>query len=196
MNMSTETELSTRNDLDVFARVIHLGLLIFGVLGLLSGEWAEDYEKIKHLGFTIHSWLGMGLALFIFFRLIYGLIGPKNVRFTQWIPYTKNRFRLVLHDLLNLVKFRLPERPVHQGLAGLVQTFGLAVFSWMALTGSLMFFFLEPGREARGILHLIEEAHEIGETAIPLFLALHVGAVVMHALFGRHIWRRMLFLEK
>jgi hypothetical protein len=56
------------------------------------------------------------------------------------------------------------------GLAGVVQTFGLLVFFWMALTGSLMFFFLETGLEAEGIIHFVEEIHEIGEGLIPVFI--------------------------
>ena len=94
------------------------------------------------------------------------------------------------------MRFRLPDRPAHQGLAGLVQTFGLLTFSWMALTGSLMFFYLKPGIETAGMMHYIEEMHEIGEGLIPLFLGLHVGAVILHALTGRHLWRKMFFLRE
>ncbi len=94
------------------------------------------------------------------------------------------------------MKFRLPDRASHQGLAGLVQTFGVLTFSWMAVTGTLMFFYLKLGQEASGVLHFVMEMHGIGEAAIPLFLGLHVGAVVLHALFGNHLWRRMLFLEE
>ena len=134
----------------------------------------------------------MGLTISIYLRLIYGMVGSENARFSHWVPYTKARMRLVWEDILTLLKFRLPDRPIHQGIAGLVQTFGLLTFSWMALTGSLMFFYLEPGQKASGVIHFIEEIHEIGEVAIPLFLGLHVGAVFLHALSGRHLWRRMI----
>jgi len=194
--MRSHTEVSKRDDLDVVARVIHLGLMVFALAAWSASGWAEDYAHTKHLGFTVHSWLGMGLATFISLRLVYGLVGPASVRFSQWVPYTKARLRFVWEDILTLLKFRMPDRPSHQGLAGLVQTFGLLTFLWVGLTGSLMFFYLEPGQEAGGLLHFVMEMHEIGETAIPLFLGLHVGAVVLHALFGNHLWRRMLFLEE
>ena len=58
-----------------------------------------------------------------------------------------------------------------------------------------MFFYLEPGQKAGGVIHFIQDMHEIGEGAIPVFLGLHVGAVILHALFGRHLWRRMVFFE-
>ena len=193
--MTTHAELSKKDDLDVVARVIHLGLMLFALAAWSASGWAEDYAHTRHLGFTVHSWLGMGLATFMSLRLVYGLVGPANVRFSQWVPYTKARLRFVWEDILTLLKFRLPDRPSHQGLAGLVQTFGLLTFSWIAVTGSLMFFYLKPGQEAGGLVHFVVEMHEIGETAIPLFLGLHVGAVVLHALFGRHLWRRMVFFE-
>ena len=193
--MTTHAELSKKDDLDVVARVIHLGLMLFALAAWSASGWAEDYSHTRHLGFTVHSWLGMGLATFMGLRLVYGLVGPANVRFSQWVPYTKARLRFVWADILTLLKFRLPDRPSHQGLAGLVQTFGLLTFSWIAVTGSLMFFYLKPGQEAGGLVHFVVEMHEIGETAIPLFLGLHVGAVVLHALFGRHLWRRMVFFE-
>jgi len=91
---------------------------------------------------------------------------------------------------------RLPDRPTHQGLSGLVQTFGLAVFSWMAITGSLMFFYLEPGHKAMGLMHFIKEIHEVGVWLIPIFLGIHVGAVTLHALAGNHLWRKTFFLGK
>jgi cytochrome b561 len=61
----------------------------------------------------------------------------------------------------------------------------------MALTGSLLFFFLEPGGKAKGVMYLVKELHELGEGLIPVFIILHVGAVVMHAVFRHPIWRRM-----
>jgi hypothetical protein len=46
----------------------------------------------------------------------------------------------------------------------------LLTFTWMALTGSLMFFYIRPGQKAGGLLHSTMEIHEIGEGLIPVFL--------------------------
>jgi cytochrome b len=189
------TELAKTDDLDFFVRFLHLGILTCGLLAYLTSGWAGDYEHAKHLGVSMHKWLGMGLALFLALRLFYGLVGPDNVRFKQWVPYNKAGLILVWEDIVTLLKFRLPHRQSHQGLAGLVQSFGLLTFSWMAFTGSFMFFYLQPGHKTGGVLHSIKELHEIGEGVIPIFLALHVGAVLLHALTGRHLWRKMFFLK-
>ena len=85
---------------------------------------------------------------------------------------------------------------MHVGLSGLVQTFGLGAFAWMAVTGSLMFFYLTPGHKARGFLHPIKEMHEAVVWLIPIYLGIHVGAVLLHALAGDHRWRRTFFLKE
>ena len=111
-------------------------------------------------------------------------------------PITPERLKLAGEDCLTLLRLRLPERPSHQGLAGVVQTFGLAVFAWMALTGSLMALWLTPGRKAGGFVHAIKEMHELGLWLILAFLAIHVSAVALHALAGQNLWRKMFFLER
>jgi cytochrome b len=194
--MAISNRAAKEDELDTFARIIHLGLMVFGILAWITSTWAGDYKRAHHLGFTVHSWLGLGLAFFMALRLIYGVMGPDNVRFKQWVPYTRDRLRLVGEDILTLLKFQLPDRPTHQGLSGLVHAFGLAVFSWMAITGSLMFLYLQPGHKARGILHLLKEIHELGNWLIAIFLGLHVVAVLLHALMGDHRWRKMLFCKE
>jgi cytochrome b561 len=66
----------------------------------------------------------------------------------------------------------------------------------MAVTGSLMFFYLTPGTKAKGFLHPIKEMHEAAEWFIPVYLGIHVGAVLLHALAGDHRWGRMFFLKE
>ncbi len=186
---------SEREELDGLTIFLHAGLMVLGVLAWLSGEWAGDYKKVHHLGFTIHKSFGISLSFFMILRIFYGFFGPQSIRFTHWVPYNLERLQLVWEDLRTLASLKLPDRPTHQGLAGLVETFGLAVFAWMACTGSLMYYLLLPGQKAKGMVHIIKELHEWGEGLIPIFLAIHGGAVLLHALAGDHRWRKMLFLK-
>ncbi len=180
----------------VSAVLIHLGLASLGVAAWLTGGLADDYKKMAHYGFTLHSWIGAGAAGFILTRFFLGVLGARDMRFSQWVPCTKERLIMVREDVAGLLRFRLPERATHQGLAGLVQTFGLAVFLLMALTGGFLFLSLEPGQKARGLAHTVKELHEAGQLLIPLFLSVHAGAVTLHALRGRHLWRRMFLLKE
>ena len=194
--MESRSNSRERSELDDLTRFIHLGLTVFGILAYVTGLWAGDYKRAYHLGFSVHKWLGISLSFFMFCRLWLGFYGSREAQFSQWVPYTRERVLMVLEDLVNLLRLKLPDRAVHQGLAGVVQTFGLAVFSWMALTGTLMFIFLEPGRKAGGGLHFIKELHEAGLWLIPIFLGIHVGAVTLHALAGNDLWRQAFFLKK
>jgi cytochrome b len=131
---------SSANDLENISRVLHLGLTVFGISAWATGFLADDYKKVEHLGFSIHSWLGIIFAFFLLLRIGYGFCGPDEHLFIRWVPFTRDRLRLVFEDLWELMKFKLPDRPTHVGLSGLVQTFGLAAFALMAVTGSLIFF--------------------------------------------------------
>lgn len=184
---------STRH-LTVAVRLMHLGLVVTCVAAWLTGEIAEP-EGGEALGYLIHSTLGLVVGGVLILRVLYGLIGPGEQRFSYWLPVTPQRIRMVIDDMLSLLTLKLPEREGHQGIAGAVQAFGLLVFSWMALTGLWLYLYLEPGVEARGWLDVVEEAHELGEGLIPLFLVVHVGAAIIHALAGHSTLRKMFFFR-
>ncbi len=190
------TESPRRQDLDKVIRLIHLGLTVFGILALITGLWAGDYKRVHHLGFSVHKWLGLALSFFMAWRIWNGFFGAREDLFCRWVPHSPERLKMVWEDGLTLLRLKLPERPAHQGLAGLVQTFGLAVFAWMAGTGTLMALFLTPGHKAGGFIHAIKEMHELGLWLIVTFLVIHIGAVTLHALSGDHLWRKMFFLEQ
>ena len=65
----------------------------------------------------------------------------------------------------------------------------------MALTGTIMFFSIEPGSKASGFVKQVMGMHEIGEALIPVYLVLHIGAVVIHSIVRRQIWRHMVFIR-
>ena len=41
------------------------------------------------------------------------------------------------------------------------------------------------------LFEVVEELHETGESMIPLYLFLHVGAVILHTISGNSVWKRM-----
>jgi cytochrome b len=182
--------------IDIPTRVIHLGIMVFALTAYFTGDGADDYKKLEYSGYTLHKWLGMGLSLSILLRIVYGLVGAEAARFSNWVPYTKKRLRLAGEGLMSVFLYRKPKRPAHQGIAGAINAAGMVIFTWMAVTGSLLFFFLEPGRRAGGFVHFVEEIHEVGETLVPVYLVIHIGAVIIHALYGRDIWRKMVFMKR
>ena len=141
---------------DAATRLIHLAAAFLGIAALVSGQFADDYRGAVRTGFDIHRWIGMAMAALIAVRILWGFVGPRAVRFFEWLPVTAARLRLCAEDFAGLLRLRLPMREGHEGLAGLVQAIGLAVFAWMAASGTLLFAYLEPGVRASGWLRAVK----------------------------------------
>lgn len=163
-------------------RYIHFSLIVFGLSSYFTGEWVEEYDNF---GFWIHSVLGISLTVTIVLRVIFGLSASTELNFIGWGRKIKNYRKTVFEDLKLLSGLKLPEREMHEGIAGVVQAFGLIIFLWMSITGSLLFFielhFLNINED------LLEELHEAGEILVPVFLLLHIGAVVFHYIKGDNL---------
>lgn len=182
--------------LDVPTRVLHLGLVVFGVWAWWIAEDAHDYHHPDHSGYLLHMYVGLAFSAFLLLRLLYGFFGPRASRFSAWVPYTRERLGLVGADLRSLARFKMPDPVPHQGLNGLVQSLGLLLFTWQGASGALMAIMIVPGERAHGWLHeLMEIHHDWAGIWIPAYLVLHIGAAVLHALTGRHIWKKMVFLR-
>jgi len=169
------------------AKIIHMGLAIFGIAAYLSAEGAEHSDA--GFGYLLHAYLGLSLMAFITLRVIRGYTGSANMRFSSWSPFSKRQWLLAIDDVKSLLQFKTPERDMHEGLAGLTQAFGLMIFAWMGTTGTALYFINESSHGA--LYEIFEEAHEVGESLIPLYLLLHVGSVIVHSFAGNPIWKRM-----
>jgi cytochrome b561 len=170
-----------------YARLIHLGMAVFGIAAFLTGELAEDHGAST--GYLLHAYLGLSLAAFILIRVCMGFTRSTALSFKGSSPFSRVQWQYALEDFRALLKLQVPERDRHQGLAGLVQAFGLIVFAWMALTGAGLYI-LGNGAESE-LFEALEEVHEVGESLIPLYLVAHVGAVLLHSLGGHPVWKKM-----
>ncbi len=120
-----------------YAKILHLGMAGFGIAAFLTGELAEDGGL--SLGYLLHTYLGLSLATFVLVRVLCGVLGSGPLRFSDWSPLSRRQWKMAIQDLGSLVRFQIPERGMHEGLAGLTQVFGIIVFAWMGLTGSGLF---------------------------------------------------------
>ncbi len=170
-----------------YAKLIHLGLAVFGITAYLTSEFADD--DVTSIGYLLHSYLGLSVAAIIILRLVVGVTTQGTLSFKNWSPFSMKQWRLSLDDFRSLLSLKIPERNSHQGLSGVTQAFGLLIFTWMSLTG-ITLFMLGSDAESKAF-EFIEEIHEVGETLIPLYLFLHVGAVALYMLSGKPIWKKM-----
>ena len=169
------------------AKILHSGMAVFGITAYLTAEFAED--GFGSSGYYLHAYLGLSLTAFILLRIIRGFTDPEPMRFSTWSPFSSRQWSLAMQDVRSLIQLRVPERGMHEGLAGLTQAFGLILFFWMGLTGTGLFLLGDNTKVT--LFEVLEEFHEIGESLIPLYLALHVGSVLVHSVAGKPIWQRM-----
>jgi cytochrome b len=177
-------------------RCLHLGLVVLCLLAWATAQFAGDYKRPVHTGYTLHEIVGILFAAILSLRVVYGVFGPKAARFAAWFPLSASNRALIAEDLRLLARLRLPERQPHEGIAGLVEALGLLAFFFIAGTGVAMALYLEPGARAGGWLRGVKEVHEIAQTVIPAYLALHAGAALLHALAGHDLLRDMFFLSR
>ena len=90
----------------------------------------------------------------------------------------------------------LPSTKEPSPLAGAIQGLGLLVATGMAVSGTVIFLFAPETGELRGPLHEIEDVHEALGGLMWAYLAVHVGAAVLHEIFGQRILFQMFSFRK
>ena len=173
------------------AKWIHLGLAGFGIAAYLTAELAEGGSRSA--GYLLHAYLGLSLAAIMLLRLGAGAGRSPSLGFRHWSLFSAAQWRMVFEDLRGMLTLKVPDRGRHEGIAGLVQALGLLLFAWMASTGTGLYLL---GGADNSVYELFEEAHEVGEGLIPLYLLLHVGAVFLHTVIGQPVWRRMFRFQR
>ena len=140
------------------AKLIHLGLAVFGIAAFLTGELAEEGGQS---GYLIHAYLGLSLAAVILLRMGSGLGTSRSLGFRHWRLFSRAQWQQTGADIIGLLRFKVPEGGHHQGLSGMVQALGLLIFTWMAMSGSVLYF--TQGNVSREMFHQLEELHLLGK---------------------------------
>ena len=69
-----------------YAKLIHLGLVVFGVTAYLTSEFAN--EDVTSIGYLLHSYLGLSVAVTITLRLVVGVATQGPLSFKDWSPFS------------------------------------------------------------------------------------------------------------
>jgi len=152
-------------------RIFHWMLVTYVILMLLTSE-AESF-------LTWHAAFGYGIALLLFFRLLWGIVGPQYARFSTW-PLSITALKAFLQDI------RHPQTayPGHNPAASWVMLGILAVLLLTVASGVLTY----GTQEGRGLfaflnhtwfreMELFEEVHESFSALLWILVALHLGGV-------------------
>ncbi len=107
---------------DIFVRSSHWAV----ALGFFVAYLTEDDLL------TLHVWAGYLVGALVVLRLVWGVVGPKHARFTDFVVGP----RRVLDYLLELVRFRAPRHLGHSpagGAMAIVLWLGMVAIVWSGL---------------------------------------------------------------
>lgn len=150
---------------DPLVRLFHWSLV-----GAFLTAWAsaEEWEGL-------HLWAGYTIAGLIVFRLVWGLVGPRHARFTDFVhrPSTVGAY------VRGLFAGRSPRHLGHNPAGGAMIVLMLAMLSAICATGVMM------TSDAFWGVEWVEHLHEAAVNAMLAFVVLHLGGVVFSSLRHR-----------
>lgn len=161
---------------DPLIRIFHWSLVGFFALAWLTAEEVQ----------SLHEWSGYAVAALVGFRLVWGVIGTRHARFTDFI-YRPSTIEAYLKGLFTgRARHYVGHNPAG-GLMVIALLIGLAMltFTGMALVaidgeGPLAATWIAGLSE-----HLVEEVHEFFANLMLLMVGVHVAGVLVSSLLHR-----------
>lgn len=161
---------------DPLVRIFHWSLVLLFAISYLS---AEEWD-------SLHIYAGYSIAGLILFRLLWGIIGTRYARFTEFVKSPAT----VMAYLKDLIHGRARRYIGHNpaGAAMILALLGLlsgTIFSGLVLLatdgqGPLANSFFNAWSE-----DLIEEIHEFFANGTLLFIGLHIAGVIVSSMLHK-----------
>ena len=182
--MSTKmVESSTVKAWDPLIRIFHWSLVICVLLAFLS---EDDWSNL-------HLWSGYAVSLLVGFRLLWGLVGTRNARFTSFI---RSR-RAVVQHLKAMLTFKAPHYLGHNPAAAVMVILLLTSIALVAFSGMVLVACEGQGPLAATIFSTwhggwVEEFHEFFANFTLLLVFGHLAGVLFSSLLeGENLARAM-----
>lgn len=112
---------------DIGVRVFHWGLVALFVLAYITGEGEEESAV-----FSLHAWAGYIIIGLLAFRIIWGFVGSRHARFSDFIYAPGEVFAYLKGLLISKPKHYLGHNPAG-GLMVIAMLLTLIVVSWTGL---------------------------------------------------------------
>jgi len=183
--MSTQnTTASTVKAWDPLIRVFHWGLVFAFIIAFVTGDDAA----------TIHNWAGYAIASLIGFRLLWGIVGTRNARFTSFV---RSR-RAVVQHLKAMLTFKAPHYLGHNPAAAAMVILLLTSIALVAFSGMVLIAGEGQGPLADTLFaswhgDWMEEIHEFLANFSLLLIAGHLAGVLFSSfLEGENLAKAMI----
>lgn len=172
--------------------IITLALLALSVDGM---KWLGVEKPIRRPVKEIHAYIGYVFIFTLTLRIFWGFIGNQYARWSDIIPYTKEKWRDIVGNIkwyFSGFKTQPPVAIGHNHLASLFYIPLFLVLISQALTGlalagmefglaPLSSYFSSYDHDAKKVIEdILEEAHEFGLWFIIFFFSAHMIGLIVH----------------
>lgn len=175
--MTHTPSTSTIKVWDPLVRIFHWSLVLSFTVAYLS---EDEFENL-------HVWAGYGVAGLVAFRLLWGLIGSRHARFTDFVQSPANVWRYLIAIPAGKARRYLGHNP-----AGGAMIIALLI----TLTGTVLFGMATLGaHDQAGPLagswlasfndHTLKEIHEFFANSTLALVFLHIAGVLFSSLHQR-----------
>ena len=178
---------------DPLVRLFHWTLVIAFVLAYCTqSEWFEEIrdrlfseEELQ----TLHVWAGYTLAGLLLFRLLWGFVGPRYARFSDFV-YGPREVLIYVKDVLTL---RAPRHLGHNPAGGMM-IIVLLLSLTITVTAGLMLYGADKGlgplasllaNSSDGAIDAFKELHEFFANFTVILVVGHLIGVVWESLLHR-----------
>ena len=158
---------------DPAVRIFHWSLVTAFAVAYFPGDEAE----------TVHQWAGYAALALIALRLVWGVIGSRHARFTDFVPRPAELAAYVRQ----MLRRREPRYLGHNPAAAIMILFLLLATTVIGVSGWLLTTDWGWGSE------LLEELHEGMVNITLLAIALHIGAAIYESIHHRENLIRSMF---
>jgi cytochrome b len=160
-----ETPPATVKTWDPFVRVFHWTLVVLFVIAFATGDEKE----------SVHIAAGYGIAFLLVLRLVWGIVGPRNARFSSFVRPPRE----LLVYLREVVHLRAPRHLGHNPAGGAMIVALLTVLIGTVITGYMM------TTDAYWGSKWVEKLHEAFAYGSLLLAGLHLLGVAVSSLLHR-----------
>ncbi|MGE0023349.1 MAG: cytochrome b/b6 domain-containing protein [Hyphomicrobium sp.] len=144
---------------DLFVRAFHWSLVASFALAFLTGDEMEN----------LHMWAGYAAAGLVALRLVWGLIGPRYARFTQFVKSPAS----VVRYIGDVATGREARYVGHNPAGGVMVVALLAMLVGLSVTGILM------TTPAYWHSESLEDVHEVVANLMLGLVVLHLAGVIL-----------------
>jgi cytochrome b561 len=186
----------------LLTRVLHMLVAAAIVLQLANSQLmrvprpGRSLSGIEASAFTLHEYVGLAAMAIVVLFWLWMLMRRQGTSLGVLFPWFSRQRLAGLQEDVKLhircaMQLALPDPEHSVALSSAIQGVGLVLALIMATTGTIGYFAWTEGTEMTGLAGVVFEVHGTLANVMWGYLIVHVGAALLHELFGHRILHQM-----